>query len=129
MRFITTQAHGWIDYIVGVVLIIAPWLLGFAAGGAETWTPVVLGAAVIIYSLLTDYELGAARIIPMNVHLGIDVVLGIVLAVSPWLFGYAELVWVPHLLVGLVLIAAGVFTETRPRRGAGEEHERPRAAA
>lgn len=129
MRFITTQAHGWIDYIVGVVLIVAPWLFGFAAGGPETWVPVVLGLGIIVYSLLTDYELGAVKLIPMNVHLGIDIVVGIVLLVSPWLFGFAELIWWPHVLVGLVTIAAGLFTETRPRRGAGErEHER-RAAA
>lgn len=129
MRFITTQAHGWIDYIVGVLLIIAPWVLGFAAGGAETWVPVILGLALIVYSLLTDYELGAAKFIPANVHLGIDVALGIILAVSPWLFGFAGLVWAPHVIVGLIAIAAGVLTETTPRHGAGEQRERHRPAA
>lgn len=129
MRFLPTQAHGYVDYIVGVVLIIAPWLLGFAAGGAETWVPVILGLALIVYSLLSDYELGAAKVIPANVHLGMDVVLGIILAVSPWLFGFAALVWAPHLIVGLVMIAVGVLTETTPRRGAGEHRERHRPAA
>jgi hypothetical protein len=37
MRFIPTRIHGFLDYAVGVLLIVVPWLFGFAAGGAETW--------------------------------------------------------------------------------------------
>ena len=129
MRFIPTQAHGWIDYVLGVILVISPWLLGFAAGGPDTWVTLVLGLAVIAYSLLTDYELGAAKLIPMNVHLGIDIAVGIVLLVSPWLFNFAALVWIPHVILGILLIAAGVFTETRPRRRAGAHEQERRAAA
>jgi hypothetical protein len=53
MRFIPTKTHGYLDYIMAVVLIAAPWILGFNRGGAETWVPVILGAGVIVYSLLT----------------------------------------------------------------------------
>ena len=34
MRFIPTQIHGGLDYLIGVILIIAPWLFGFADGSA-----------------------------------------------------------------------------------------------
>lgn len=114
MRVIPTRIHGVLDYLVGVILILAPWLLGFAAGGAETWTPVILGAALIVYSIFTNYELGLMRSIPMNVHLWLDGVGGALLAVSPWLFGFSELVWVPHLVVGLIEIGSAVFTHTVP---------------
>ena len=50
----------------------------------------------------------------MPVHLWIDGLAGALLAVSPWLFGFSELVWAPHLIVGLLEIGAALFTHTAP---------------
>jgi len=115
MRFIPTVIHGLLDYLVGALLIAAPWLLGFAAGGAETWIPVILGVAAIVYSLFTDYEWGLVKRLGMPGHLGLDAASGVMLAASPWLFGFAHLVWWPHLVLGLFEIAAALFTQTAPR--------------
>ena len=122
MRFIPTQIHGVMDYFMGLLLMAAPWLLGFAEGGAETWIPVILGVGAILYSLMTDYELGAVHLIPMPVHLGLDAVSGALLAISPWLFGFDERVWIPHLVLGLAEIAAALTTQTHPRYAEGRRH-------
>lgn len=114
MRFIPTRVHGFLDYGAGLLLIVAPWLFGFADGGAETWVPVILGIGVIGYSLFTDYELGMVRTLPMATHLMLDIAGGIVLAVSPWIFGFADDVWVPHVILGLLEIGAGLMTRTTP---------------
>src|SRR4051812_784306 len=79
MRFIPTAVHGVLDYVAGVVLMAAPWLFGFNAGGAETWIPVCLGAGMILMSIFTDYEAGLARVIPMKTHLALDAIFGIFL--------------------------------------------------
>jgi hypothetical protein len=68
-------------------------VLGFADGGPEQRVPVILGMGVIAYSLVTDYELGIARLIPMSVQLGLDLLSGILLAMSPWLSGFADDIW------------------------------------
>ena len=116
MRFIPTRVHGVLDYLMGLLLIAAPWLFGFADAENEAarWIPVILGAGVILYSLMTRYELGVARIIPMSTHLALDVIGGIFLAASPWLFGFADEIWWPHLVFGLLEIGAGLMTETTP---------------
>lgn len=114
MRFIPTRVHGMMDYLMGIILIAAPWILGFARGGAETYVPVIIGAGVILYSLFTDYELGMVRAIPMSTHLVLDVIGGIVLAISPWLFNFDHIVTAPHLIFGLLEIGAGVLTYTVP---------------
>ena len=119
MRFIPTRTHGVIDYLMGALLIVAPYILGFADGTAAQWIPQVVGAALIGTSLLTDYELGVVRVIPMPVHLGLDVAAGALLAVSPWLFGFADRVWVPHVILGLAEIGAGLMTRTVPGTTAG----------
>lgn len=107
---IGTRTHGIIDYLTGALLLIAPYLFGFATGGIEQWLPQLLGAMIIGMSLLTRYELGIARIIPLKVHLGVDVLGGILLAASPWLFSFADIIWWPHLLVGLMEIVVPLIT-------------------
>ena len=112
---ISTRTHGIIDYVTGVLLLVAPFLFGFATGGIEQYLPQVLGAVIIVMSLLTRYELSVAKMIPLKVHLGVDILGGIVLAVSPWLFGFADVIWWPHLLVGLVEIVVPLMTRRDPR--------------
>jgi hypothetical protein len=112
MRIISTKAHGVMDYLMGVLLIAAPWLFDFARGGAETWIPVILGAGAIVYSLITDYEYSISKTIPMRTHLTLDLLSGLLLAASPWLFGFNDYVYVPHLILGLAEVGASVMTQT-----------------
>lgn len=114
MKIIPTRTHGIIDYIFGVILVLAPWVLDFAAGGAETWVPVIIGAGVILYSMFTDYEMGVSRQINMDTHLTIDITGGIVLAISPWLFGFASAIWIPHLILGVAELLISLMTEKVP---------------
>jgi hypothetical protein len=111
---IPTRVHGIIDYLTGVLLIAAPFIFGFADGTAAQWLPTVLGGMTIVMSLLTRYELSIAKLIPLPVHLVVDVGTGLLLAASPWLFGFADRIWWPHLLVGLMEIAVPLLTRRQP---------------
>jgi hypothetical protein len=126
MRIIPTRIHGLLDYGMGVLLILAPWIFSFADGGARQWAPIVLGAGAILYSLVTDYELGVARMLPMPVHLGLDAASGVFLALSPWLFSFAGAIWWPHVVFGLLEVSAALMTQTAP---ADEEEPRRTARA
>jgi hypothetical protein len=110
MNIISSRTHGVLDYIVGVLLIVSPQIFGFAQGGMESRIPVILGVAAIIYSLVTNYELGLVKWLPFRAHLTLDVLSGLFLAASPWLFGFADLVWVPHVVLGLVELGAVLMT-------------------
>lgn len=114
MRFISTKTHGILDYTVGTFLIFSPWIFGFANGGAAQYVPIIIGIMVIIMSFVTNYEMGAIKSLSMSTHLTIDVVIGIFLAISPWLFGFANIVYWPHLIFGLFSISAGLFTKKVP---------------
>ena len=112
---INTRTHAVIDYVVGILLLIAPYVLGFANGGPEQWTPQILGALTLIVSLLTTYEYSLVKLVPFRIHLGIDVVEALLLLVSPWLFGFASRIWWPHVLVGVIELLVIAFSwRSRP---------------
>jgi len=117
MNFIPTRIHGVVDYVVGVALIAAPWIFQFNDVSSAKWVAIGVGATIIAYSLLTDYELGAIRAIPMPGHLLLDVGGGAFLALSPWIFGFADEsanVWAPHVVVGLADIVIAALTRRHP---------------
>ena len=114
MRFIPTKFHAPLDYIVGVALIAAPWIFQFSRHTAATIVPIVLGIGLIAYSLFTNYELGVWKVAPMAVHNLIDIAAGLVLAASPWLFGFADdgtQFWLPFVVIGVAAIFLGLTTK------------------
>lgn len=119
MKLIPTWFHGILDYVVGIALILAPMIFGFAeVGGAAVFVPRVLGIALIVYSLLTKYELSVVKLIPMKVHLTIDFLASAFLLLSPWLFGFSgEMAnaWVPHVVVGIAVIVVVLLSQTAPK--------------
>ena len=58
--------------------------------------------------------MGAAKVIPMRVHLVLDIVAGIFLAVSPWIFQFDDYVTTPHVVFGILEVGAGLCTKTHP---------------
>jgi hypothetical protein len=118
VRFLPTRVHGILDYLWGVLFASSPWLFGYGRGGAETWVAVAFGAGAILYSLLTDYEVGVLPVLSMRTHLLFDILGGMALAVSPWIFGFVLDVHAPHLGFGLFSVIAGLITEKTPRRHA-----------
>lgn len=112
MRFVSTFAHGIADYGVGIVLILAPYVFGFSDGTAAQYVPQILGIAALIYSLFTDYELGWRRVLPMPTHLALDAASGLLLAASPWIFGFEDRIVWPHVLFGVIEILAALTTRT-----------------
>ena len=119
MKIIPTFVHGLTDYLGGVLLLILPNLFGFAdLGGAAVWVPRIIGAATLLQAIMTNYELGALKTLPMRMHLMNDYVAGIVLAASPWIFGFADTrtnAWMPHLILGAMIFLTSVMTERFPR--------------
>jgi hypothetical protein len=122
---IDSRAHAILDYAVGLLLIIAPYFFGPGDWGIEHWLPQVIGAMTIVMSLATRYELSLAKIIPFPVHLVIDVIGALALIASPWVFGFAERIWWPHVLIGVVEIIVVLLS----RKRADAFADRPRRPA
>ena len=122
MRFIPTRFHGILDYIVGPLLIIAPWIFDFSDVSWATWTMVIAGVIILIQTILTDFEVGLVHKIPMKTHLMMDFGLGVILALSPWMFNFDDRVYMPHLIAGIFAILASLTTHRTPSRSYTTSH-------
>ncbi|WP_162055319.1 SPW repeat domain-containing protein [Pontibacter pamirensis] len=58
MRFIPTRFHGILDYMVGLLLLASPWLLGFSEIEAATKAAIIASAVVVVQAVVTDFEAG-----------------------------------------------------------------------
>jgi hypothetical protein len=117
MKIIPRFYHGVLDYLSGLLLLAAPNLFGFAEiGGATVWIPRIVGLMILLQALMTDYELGAMKIIPMSIHLMADYVIGGVLLLAPFLFGISSRsTTATLLLVMMAAIAFAAASMTQPR--------------
>ena len=111
MRFIPTKVHGILDYLYVLALFFVPNIFHFSSNDARTYTIDIVSSAVLVYAMFTKYELGFFKSIPMKTHLLLDYVAGIFLAASPWLFGFADFVYAPHLFFGLFALVVALFTK------------------
>lgn len=120
MKPISSKAHTVIGLIVGVVLLFAPSIFGFTDNTAATVTAIVVGLFIILNELITTSPYSPLKLVPMRVHIVIDIVTGLVLALSPWLFGFMDSdqphQWVPHLIVGILTIGYAAMTSVADAR-------------
>lgn len=114
MKILSTSQHAKIDYFASLFFMASPWFFGFKETVPATWILILIGLTSLVLSLFTNYEGGVVRSIPMRVHLTADVFSGAFVASSPWLFGFAEEVFLPHLVMGLFEVAAGLITSSHP---------------
>lgn len=128
MRFLPTSVHSVIDYLAVAVLFALPRLLGWSA---EVTSLLTLAAGVtLIYSLLTRYELGLLKLLPMVGHLTLDAVSGLILLSAPWLGVRApgnQHWWLVGL--GLFELMAALVTRTEPSYLRTAHRVPPEAAA
>jgi hypothetical protein len=119
---ISLRTHNILDYVIGAVLILCPYVFGFSEVDAARNTFLVLGFGLIAYSLLTNYFYSAVKLIPVNVHMVLDVLAGVALILSPSIFGYRGLLtgfdYALHFILGfgaIGLVALTDRTKTRTR--------------
>lgn len=115
LRVIPTSVHGTLDYLASGVNLAFPALLELDDAPAAALIPRLDGVAGAAYSLVTDYEFGLLKVLPMPTHLVFDAAKGALLASSPWLFCFAERgprYWLPHVLMGTADILVAMTSST-----------------
>ena len=81
--------HGILEYGMGVLLIVAPFLFGFDSSAA-TAVAIVSGVATFIIGGSTDSPTGLAKVLTVGVHMVLDLVIAVIWIASPFLFGFTD---------------------------------------
>lgn len=56
VRMIPFPIHGWVERIVGPLLILIPFIPGFSDASAARYFYIAIGVVIIAVGLLTDYN-------------------------------------------------------------------------
>jgi plastocyanin len=99
---------------MGILLLIAPALLGMLEIPAVRYNFWALGAITILYTLFTDSKLAYRRLIPFTFHRLLDLISGYWLMTVPNIFNYkfelSGVQYFAHILLGLLWVVAAIFT-------------------
>ena len=88
VRLLPAWFHAIADYAVGLSLIVVAVAVGGSAGAVATG--VVVGATVLVVSMLTKYPLGVAKVLPFTVHSAGDYLAAALLLGAPWALNFAD---------------------------------------
>ncbi len=91
----------WVSLVAGIWLFLSPWVLKAPLNGGATWSFCIVGAVIAIAAVaaLAAYQLWEEWV---------DVMLGVLLIISPWALGFAStttLRW-NAVIVGVVVVLA-----------------------
>jgi hypothetical protein len=79
--------HGLLEYVAGIFLVVAPFLLSYDSDAA-TAVSIVAGVVILIVAASTAMSTGLIKSIPVQAHVVLDYLLAVVLIASPFLFGF-----------------------------------------
>lgn len=96
----------WLTGILGLIMIVAPYVLGFSGDPGALWTNIILGVVVLLAS--------AYKAIARDVALWeywVAGIAGVLAVVAPFTFGFsaqAIALWTTLILGAVVAILAGI---------------------
>ena len=114
MKKIPTSKHAWLDYLAGLLFIAIPYIFGFNRSGMPAGILIGAGLFILIYSLVTGYEYSLTPLISVKLNLILDVLTGLFVAASPWLFKFQDEYFLTHVIPGVVLIVVAVISDSIP---------------
>jgi hypothetical protein len=85
---IPLSLHGLLEYGVGVLLIASSSL--FYDQDTATAVSILLGAAVLAITALSDMPTALLRRIPISAHIFLDFAIGVLVVASPFIFGFSD---------------------------------------
>jgi len=115
-RFIPQDVHSLLDYADAFTVAGVAW----GEKSSACTAGLALGLSVAGVSLLTDYRLSVAKLIPIEVHESIDYAWGLAAIASPFVFGYVRrspLAAIVHIVAGVSTILGSLFTDYRAQVG------------
>jgi SPW repeat len=106
--------HGVLDYGYAVLLIAAPFILGFSDEGGATAVAIIAGIVVLIGAATTKcFPTSVIKSLPIAGHLTLDFALVAALIAAPFLFGFSDVGAPTAFFITAAVVALLVTLATR----------------
>ena len=95
----------WLNLVIGALLFIAPWVLGYAGVTGAAWTAWLTGIIIAVVAVI-------ALVQRAQWEDWVELVLGVWVVASPWIIGFAgvaDAMWA-HVVLGFVLAVIGAWS-------------------
>lgn len=131
-------AHGLIEYVIGVFLIAAPFLLGYDDLNMPLGVSIALGVVILVLAAITQGPTGLVHQLPVSAHVTFDFLLAIFLIAAPFLLGFGDeaaprnlfiALGVAHLLISIGTRYRDAVPEAPPSQPAPRRSTPPSAPA
>jgi hypothetical protein len=114
MNILSPKIHGVLDYVVVLVFLAAPKLLGLM--GTAALLSYTLAAVHLGLTLLTDFPMGALKVVPFPIHGWIELAVGPALLAAPWILGFTAQARIFYIVAGATIFIAWCATDYRSPR-------------
>ncbi len=109
MRVISADVHRILDFVTVVVFAAAPVLFGLT--GTPALLAYVLAGVHLVLTLLTQFSDGGRGVIPFRIHGMIELVVGLVLALLPFVLGWEGMARTFYVAVGVVILIVWALSD------------------
>lgn len=114
MKKISSQIHGILDYITVLFLLISPTIFGMH-NVASTFT-YALALIHLVLTFFTNFEAGAIKLVPFNIHGMIEIAVSIALiGIAIWFkVSHDNVSFYFYLIFAVILFIVWAATDYRP---------------
>jgi len=105
MKPISPKIHGYLDYATVLLFLASPTLIGLT--GAVSMAAYALAGVHALLTLITDFPLGAAKLLPFPYHGWVERIVGPLLIVLPFGIGLGGSARILSIAMGAIIVLVG----------------------
>lgn len=112
MKAISPRTHGFVDYLTVALFALAPTLFGLT--GTAATLAYALAAVHLVLTLITNFPMGVAGVVPLHVHGIVELLVAIsLMGIGMFNFELETTAGLFYLLVGLIILVVWVLSNYR----------------
>jgi hypothetical protein len=125
-RTVGGVSHGLIDYATVLLFAAGPSVAGF--NGKQAMICYALAAVHLLLTLVTRFPLGAVKVVGFPIHGAIELIVGVLLILLPWLANFSAGVHSRNFFVaiGVLILVIWAITDYRDLRNRPLTPPKPR---
>lgn len=110
MKILSPRVHGYLDYLLVALFLLAPTLFGMS--NVPSMISYALAIVHLTETFFTAFPLGLVGLIPFTIHGASEFLISFVLIALPWVAGFASETPARNFFVGSGILIFAVWLTT-----------------